>query len=223
MDEEVLTNWESYTFSLYEEMLQMIEKTGQVIRCSVEQTSRFSKKIRMKLLTDDGLHHHDLMFIDNYSGYVPIVGTRITIRMQGNMVVEVIDVNGVPPQMQNQSKDSTNASGSQVALAALVIISGVLLILVGFGNPYVGVLLLVLGGVQIIVGFMLHQTLRREVAFLAFILNLFSLMVHVVPLGGGSSAYINPATILFQLLLILLQTSLLCAFLCPKSMEMYYG
>lgn len=200
----------------------MIDKTGQVIRCSTEQTSRFSKKIRLKLLTDDGLHH-DLMFIDNYSGYVPLVGTRITIRMQYNMVVEVVDVNGAPPVMLKQPKDPTNASGSQVALAALVVISGVLLILVGFGNPYVGVLLLVFGGVQIIVGFMLHKTLRREVAFLAFILNLFSLMVYIVPFGGGSSIYINPATAIIQLLLIFLQTSLLCAFLCPKSMEMYYG
>lgn len=199
----------------------MIEKTGQVIRCSTEQTSRFSKKIRLKLLTDDGLHH-DLMFVDNYSGYVPLVGTRITIRVQNNMVVEVVDVNGAPPVMLKPIKDPTTASGSQVALSALVIISGVLLILSGFGTPYVGGLLFLFGGAQIIVGFILYQTLKKQVAFLAFILNLFALMANVIPFSGGSLPYANPAMALIQLPLILLQTTLLCIFVCPKSLEMYY-
>ncbi|MHA1927083.1 MAG: hypothetical protein ACTSV2_00735 [Candidatus Thorarchaeota archaeon] len=198
----------------------MIEKTGQVIRCSVEQTSRFNKKIKLKLLTDDGLHH-DLVFLDNYSGYVPLVGTRITVRVQNITVVEVVEVNGSPPNLQMTPKVNTNATGTQMILAVLVVISGVLLCIISFGSPLGGILIL-FGVGQIIVGFLLHQTLRREIAFLAFILNLFAMMASIVPWSGGS-IYINPATALFQLALLLLQITLLCTFLCPKSMEIYYG
>lgn len=202
----------------------MDEITGRIVSSVIEHKSRRGK-IRITVITDTG-KKCEFGFADAVSNILPDVGSTVRVKQRGGIIYEILDIDGVSPQVYvkpNQVIRTSEATAGQTGIVVLVISVGILLILAGFTNlQYIGVYLF-LGVVQIAAGYILYSTLKTWAGMLVFMVNLFTLIIWLVALGTSTTISSSPVGAIIQLILILLQTSLVCILVCPRSMDKFYG